>query len=717
VEPVTYHNIEQLYSQKYHFDIRGVSSESFNKKYENGLTINEETFLSEVVDKKIKSNSVFYLTEPSQYTSRFKTKSITHFNKKLVTTLQKDHQFLNFVSLDTNTFALSGDYKTFKKIKRGNFSNQQDQFIISFLDDDSCTIHQEIKSEIFNLVFHNDGVGFLTTLSDATTFKYIFSNNNKLLLTLFIGGVDNFLTKVGHNLISLPITNGNKSIFINSGFELSKGIVDIQEYPTNSGICDYTTDFGIKNLEQDDKINYLIHRTDDVVSIITLKNSLTQNVTFTSNNNLLSSSSKFKTFGLRSYTSINSDISRPQDDELTLNYVHGNLEYVIKPGVNIITTPDTLYPYEKININDTLFVESGSFPYNTPQYADKVYQKDDTTLQNGQCLLCTWLSGNDSSSVWVDRYYYPDLVAKEVALSGNAYFQDTYENTIEQLIASNTELKKSVRDRLFFDKKSDLCFAPFQTYIYERISPSDDVELDPLPPLDPCETNINYFKEINSKGKFQLSFYFDGDNRNWSISSKRNNIDGGVRITKTPTTVSFELSLYNPTTKNIRKFQHTSEIKQFTKNFVAISVDALEGVGYFYFNNISVKKFEFDQAQFINKSIFFGDIDIIPEVDKLRIDPSYIDPNNLIIYQLNDEFFNVDDIVISLPCGNRNSVDDIKLLQNICESPAFKSDTVNIRIGGTGLENESIDELRNGLHNVLKRNSSLTMDVDKIEIT
>jgi hypothetical protein len=148
-----------------------------------------------------------------------------------------------------------------------------------------------------------------------------------------------------------------------------------------------------------------------------------------------------------------------------------------------------------------------------------------------------------------------------------------------------------------------------------------------------------------------------------------------------------------------------------------MSLDALEGEGYFYLNNAVVKKFKFAQAQFANKYIFFGDVGVISQVDKFRIDPSYINPNNLIIYQLNDGFFEVDDIVISLPCGTRNSVDDIKLLQNICESPAFKSDTVNIRIDGTGLTSNFNDELKNGLNDVLKKNSPITMDVDKIEIT
>jgi hypothetical protein len=487
-------------------------------------------------------------------------------------------------------------------------------------------------------------------------------------------------------------------------------------YPTNSELCDYTNDIKINNLETDDSVNYLLHRTGDDVSIITLKNSLTQHGTFTSNNNLLSSNSKFKTIGTRVYTSINSDISRQYDEELSINYAHGNIEYMIKPGENSIMSPDTLYPYVKLNVNDTLFVKSGAFSYYTPKFSDKIYQKDAVTLINGQHLLCTWLSGNGFDSVWVDRYYYPNLISKEMALSGKSTFQSTYENAIEKYIKSNTDIKPSIEKTSFFDKKSDLCFIPSQPYIYKRISIDDIGDIDILDPSNPCDDDLHYFKEINSNGMFQVSFYFNGDSLNWDVFSKRNDIDGGLKISKDGNKIYFNFSLYDPTTNTMSTFTEFAECIEFAKNFIAVSVDALNGIGYFYMNNKVIKMFNFDDAQFVNKFILFGDFKFPEIISNFRVHPSYIFPEDLKTYQIKDNFIKIDNIVISLPSGTRNSVDEIKLLQNICESPAFKSDSVNIKIDGTGLDKQSINELKSGLDEVIFKGSSITMDVEKIEI-
>ena len=71
------------------------------------------------------------------------------------------------------------------------------------------------------------------------------------------------------------------------------------------------------------------------------------------------------------------------------------------------TTPSSLYPYDRLNINDTKFTQNGSLGANTPLFADKIksVRSDGKNFNNGRYLF-TWLRGGDAKTpgVWVDRY-------------------------------------------------------------------------------------------------------------------------------------------------------------------------------------------------------------------------------------------------------------------------------------------------------------------------
>jgi hypothetical protein len=715
VVDILYNDITTFSTPTYRFDLNGVFADNYKKGYSNGLTLSRENFLNSIIDKKVKSGSIFYLTSETPHQTQFKTKSSQYNSKILTSSLESNGKFLNFVNLETNNFALSGDYDTYDKILRCVFDSEEVPINIRFNSETKCTLHVEKNNKIFNLKINDDLTCIVSTLDNATELNYSFSSNfDKLYLKVSVNSNDYFLMNKGNDLILQVLTENNKYLLISQGFKLSKSITIDSHYPKNNKICNYSNNLDVDTSEETEN-NYLIHRTDELVSILTLKNTFTQNVTNTSTNNLLSSTSKFKSNGTKYYTSINLDVSRYYDDELTLNYVFGNMEYVIKPGKNIISTPETLYPYDQLNVNDTLFIKSGAYPSNSPEYADKIYKMNEVSLENGQHYLCTWLSGNSTNSTWVDRYYYPDLISKEVALSSIGFFQPTYNDPIEILINNNLTLRESVIDNSFFDKRSDMCFKPSEQYIYDRLNINEELD-NIVKPFDPCDTPLNYFKDINSSGTFQISFYFK-DGSDWALFSKRNNIDGGVKITKNGQMLVFEFNLYNPTTNNYIKFKKDAPFKNSAKNFVAISVDTLNGVGYFYLNSEIIEHFKFPHAQFVNKSILFGDIDNISNIENLRISPSYIRPEDLVKYKIFDDIVEINEIVISLPCGTRNGVDEMKYLQNVCKASASKSDTININVYNTGLKSEDVENLKPGLMEVISNNKSLTLNVENLEIT
>jgi hypothetical protein len=365
-----------------------------------------------------------------------------------------------------------------------------------------------------------------------------------------------------------------------------------------------------------------------------------------------------------------------------------------------------MYPFSFISIHDTKFKESGAFPAHTPEFSDKIYQLSEfkSKRDNNQTLLCTWLSGSGVNSVWVDRYYYPDLTTKEESLSGQAIFQSTYDQYIEDLIKNNSNLKESVSVMKFFDKKSDMVFHPSKRYQYQRIN-KGGVN---FPTFKYCEEfgekyDRNYHTRINDAGSFNFSFYFKGDDQEWTVFSKRNTLDSGLTVKKVGDSLQMIYKIYNTSTGSFITIEENISILQNRENFFAISVDALNGVGYFILNN-DIFNFKLPLAQFYKKRLLYGDIFLkigsdeqnilnikTKSINTVIISDNYVFPLSMKLKPIVDSKSVIDNIRITLPCGARNGEDNIDQLA-ITESNAFKSNNVNLHIKNIDIENEQILE-------------------------
>jgi hypothetical protein len=214
-----------------------------------------------------------------------------------------------------------------------------------------------------------------------------------------------------------------------------------------------------------------------------------------------------------------------------------------------------MYPFTNLNINDSRFVDCGAYAFDTPLYADKVYQLNTNNYSvDGSVYLCTWLSGSTSSKVWVDRYYYPDVISKQAALLEKGVFDITYDQAIENLIISNAALSANIAKYTIFDKKSDLSFAPNQKYTYHRFN--NNTIFNTITPETTVECGVvqvptNYQSLINASGKMTIAFYFNGDDPEWVIQSLRNNIDAVSKSQKQQIT-----SLFNSKCMIIQTIKH-----------------------------------------------------------------------------------------------------------------------------------------------------------------
>lgn len=193
-------------------------------------------------------------------------------------------------------------------------------------------------------------------------------------------------------------------------------------------------------------------------------------------------------------------------------------------NITYFHTPQDMYPYDKININDCGLIESGAIGGDTPMVSDKIFKKAADYKYNtpfGAPLdeetgawLCSWLKSNtgtewnttvhyerdmlvnyenktykciennvgiqpnldntkweemeDTSSIWVDRYYNPKHYTATQALQVSGQYV-SYTSKFEYIVD-----KLNAEKHIVFDKQSDLCLEPGCMYAYYRIGDKEN---------------------------------------------------------------------------------------------------------------------------------------------------------------------------------------------------------------------------------------------------
>ena len=699
-----------------------------------GYNLNFPTCFKNNNDSKNLNFSNFYLTSEQLLTDICINPANVLKSNTIITKLKYSNSFLNFKAIDPTAYIQQDIYKDSLNYGVGIFlENEHDNFYINFLDSNRCNIyftqnHNKfyLTSDVNNNVFFTKDI--LLSFSDTTInpqdFTYLFSETTKNILFFKKNQNGNYILIKNYNRLELRL---NIVDYFDVPFEIDR---NIYTYPNTSFNTSFITYDNSNNIDYNKSKfellnNFLLHKpilNTSTIDIICLKNQLTQLDVFSCSNNLLSGGKdSLYVDEHRAYTNIFQDVLSEKDDELKLNYVFYNKPYIITPGVNLINSPETLYPYSRLNINDTKFVDTGSFSFISPKFSDKIYEisENKNHSNNGQTLLCTWLSGNPQSEekIWVDRYYYPDLISKEAALVSTPSYDSTYDDYIENLILSNSDLKDAVSDIKLFDKRSDFCFEANKTYEYHRI---DIIPETIIPVAIQCsDFNYppNYFKKINDSGKFSISFYFDGDrDSSWVIKSDRNDIDCELSITKNKDNLTVIYNLYDPTTENVTSYTTTSKIVTAKYNLFACSLNAMTGEGYVFLNSNIIYNFSITPYNYLRRQILYGDFFLkkdninyelitynLPDIKNVQISDDYLDPSYLyLLSSLSDR--KIDTIYITLPCGMRNSVDDISILSDICNSTSFKSNNMNVIFKNIddNIDKDDLDSyLKTNLKNVL----------------
>jgi hypothetical protein len=502
---------------------------------------------------------------------------------------------------------------------------------------------------------------------------------------------------------------------------------------------DYNTDYVFykqKNLEIDVNSshfgipqNYLIsknlNRLDASTKIISLKNLQTEKNQYTLGNNLgLSSDRLVDQVKMRSYTSIHTDIDINANSELSLNYVCYNMSFNIKPGVNYFTTDFTFNPIKQININDTTLARQGCFAASIPSLADKLYTAESYS-RGVVSLLCTWLSGNSTNSVWIDRYYYPDRF-KGVEKSAQP---GTLNADIITAIDRDALLGIDVNSNNYFDIISNMVITPNTQYAYDRVDYSK-FSFNGINEYNALRRNTTYYNRINKNKGLLLSFdiinYITPEQ--YGIYSTINDIPGGLAILFNNETLYVTLKLYSGDSKP-RIIEHYVTIPTSKKTRVTVSINSHQGTLRVYLQDQLVINDTFLPAFYSN--ILYGEF---LSTDRKRLVTlnnvfgsstykyNYIDDIFIATSPISDDIVNayitykarlsnpdVDSFYISLPCGLRNNTDNINRINSLRGSTQSKSNAFNINVSNLNIG----DEHRRGIYDAVHGAVSKTLPINK----
>ena len=220
--------------------------------------------------------------------------------------------------------------------------------------------------------------------------------------------------------------------------------------------------------------------------------------------------------------------------KLGKNSIRFDLDYILQEGYEPTTDDRDIYFLTETDPNrfiledsvcDDFILQEGYKPYVTDRdvffLTEKTNQRfileqsntiEQSTTNNGT-YLCSWLykENHDSEPVWVDRYYYPDIVKRENLLTEEIYKQ-SFNNIIDDAYSDKPQIKNDIYQNSYYDKKSDLYLKPKNIYRYQRVSTETVNEV-----IDKMKEKSIIEIEDNKHKSCLLSDYFAFDNENYKV--------------------------------------------------------------------------------------------------------------------------------------------------------------------------------------------------------
>jgi len=504
----------------------------------HGINLTLDTCLSGANDTSTNKYSNFYLSNSDKY-SNFLTLDNLSVNN--------NYDFLTYVRVSddpTTYLAVSGSAaNNSADVTFSDTLSNNSYFLLEFdFDDETCYIsnsynvkrylgYDYINSKFVFLSSKNDDISLFSFIYDKSSERIVFYKkiydkvnylnydhlNDQLTFKTAISTISTspiyntsvFTIRDSYYILKETLSSSN--YVYEQSLDKSKLVVD-----GNKSTFDYSSNFLFNNefysIKPYQKANLNLN-------LINLKNEKTVN-NEQSEGGVFPSQPAFKH---RYYESLFTGVNQEKGNyNIGLGYAGYSISKILKKdNLNYFHIPFDIYPYEKLNVNDSSLVVSGAIPSDTPYYSDKIFKKLGDykysspfgAVSNTEigAYLCTWLSGGkdiNEPGLWVDRYYnpanisyYDALTESSTALLGTTDFD---------IISANVNMDYEKYD--MYDKKSDLSFEKGALYAYHHVGNEN------------CQTYVNllsgnlifnnfqrYFNKFYIKQDFTGEINFDGN--------------------------------------------------------------------------------------------------------------------------------------------------------------------------------------------------------------
>ena len=508
--------------------------------YDDGLSLIEIAALSNVYNSSINNYTSHYLTEKkvySEFLRSFKQRSPLYtittpliFNS-IVSAADGRCMSISNITPISATGEYSASVLT-KALSSSAFDNKV-SFELEILDNKLLRVKHNTKTKTGSRNFY---LNFIQATERLTFFSYISNIDPRTIVNTERNDVFRYQLDTKGYLTLYKVISGDsvKTLIYDNG-DLRLTTIDDLSASRNASVIAINYNFTqvdtknstswvsyvptqLNNLTPNDNKSvydlpsqYLLHTNYNLESpdyfnlnFITLNNYRTEKGYVSTGTNLLSADRNIPDIDFREYTSLHTGNNQEKGNKnITLNYVFFNKDLVIKSGTDtFFKTPENMYPFTKLNINDTDFVSNGSCGGPSPLLSDKIYinRKYTNQFNNGR-YLCTWLSAGstDIPGVWLDRYYDDSNVSTPI-----------------------------------IDFASSLALEPNTSYKYERIGIDDvnNIVVSSKPLLSGFN---NYYDVANVSLAYESdTIFYDGTKYNKYIVSPQVNKAGQF-------TVSFDL--------------------------------------------------------------------------------------------------------------------------------------------------------------------------------
>jgi len=469
--------------------------------YEQGFALNKVNALTNTLDSTINNYTATYLTDTILFTDVFSLKEKPIEIKTITTPLIFNIDSGTIPSLNRYLYI----YKTF--IDDPNVVSCRVLLSSDVGYENNTKFELEVLSNVFLRVKHNNGARdfFLNALEDDTLMFYSYSSETLALtserndmfryyldkkgyLQLFKktrSGIK-IITLEGDRIVLKPIDTGGSITALNNTIKINYNFTGIEPILNNSWISydinkPNNLTINTQKSEFDRYTQYMLHANYNQagesidLNYVPLNNFRSEKNYVKRGANLEQGIPLSPDANFREYMSLQTGNSQEGgNDNIALTYIWYDKDIKVTPGSDTyFTTPSSLYPFERLNINDTKFIVNGAFGGKTPYLSDKVFllKSGVTNYENGR-YLCTWLSGGNYNKpgIWLDRYYYPDFATKQDALSGYPVYAPSFYDSIDSI---GTIDRAALAKKGYYDKQSDLCLLPSTRYYYSRISEQD----------------------------------------------------------------------------------------------------------------------------------------------------------------------------------------------------------------------------------------------------